>query len=252
MTFDRYAVPWACGLTLIAAATGAHAQSFSEGFDSSTLPTGWLTANLSTSANTTTELWRDVGAITDGAVVPTTLVAPHAGAGFAVAGRESTSSQALAGATISNWLLSPLISNIRNGDVFSFYTTTTPSPIYADRLELRLSSAGSSTNVGTTPLSVGDFSVLLKSVNPTLVQNGYPDTWTLITVTVSGLLNPVSGRLGFRYFVTDGGVQGANSNIIAVDAFSYTASAVPEVSTGALFAAGLISMAAWRRRSLDA
>ena len=40
--------------------------------------------------------------------------------------------------------------------------------MFADRLELRLSTNGASTNVGTTTTSVGDFTTLLLTVNPLL------------------------------------------------------------------------------------
>lgn len=121
-------------------------------------------------------------------------------------------------------MISPAITGIKNGDTFSFYTTTTPASAYPDRLEFRLSTAGSSTNVGATVTSVGDFTTVLASVNPTLTVGGYPETWTLVSATVSGLAVPVSGRVAFRYFVTSGGPTGANSNIIGVDAFSYISS----------------------------
>ena len=74
--------------------------------------------------------------------------------------------------------------------------------------------------------AVGDFSTILLDINPTLVATGYPQSFTLETVTISGLTAPVDGRVALRYFVTQGGVNGANSNIIGVDSFSTTA-AVP-------------------------
>jgi len=69
-------------------------------------------------------------------------------------------------ATISNWLITPML-NLNNGDVLSFYTRGTGS-IYADNLQVRLSTSGSSTNVGASNISVGDFSNLLLEINPTL------------------------------------------------------------------------------------
>jgi hypothetical protein len=84
-----------------------------------------------------------------------------------------------------------------------------------------LSANGTSTNVGSGS-AVGDFSTLLLSINPALVQNIYPTSWTLYTVTVSGLSAPVSGRFAFRYFVTDGGNSGTNSDFIGIDQVRYT------------------------------
>ncbi len=230
----------------------ASAQSFTEGFNDGTLPATWVTVNRSTNANNTTGLWREIIGITDGATPPNTVVSPYEGASFAAVSYTSTNSTGT-NATISNWLLSPVISSISNGDVFSFYTTTTPASAYPDRLEFRLSTAGTSTNVGTTTTGVGDFTTVLTSINPALAVGGYPDSWTLVTTTISGLAAPVTGRVAFRYFVTQGGINGANSNIIGVDAFSYTAvSAVPEAGTWAMFAAGVVGFAALRRRNLTA
>ena len=69
--------------------------------------------------------------------------------------------------TISNWMLTPEIA-LANGDTISFWTRTADGSIWPDRLEMRLSTAGASTNVGTTATSVGDFTTVLVEVNPTL------------------------------------------------------------------------------------
>jgi hypothetical protein len=119
---------------------------------------------------------------------------------------------------ISNWLLTPTVT-LNNGDTVSFYTKTV-SNTFPDRLQLRMSTSGSSTDVGTTAASVGVFTTLLVDVNP-LLGASYPTVWTQFTATVSGLSGPTSGRFAFRYFVTDGGPDGDNSNIIGVDTFAY-------------------------------
>ena len=85
---------------------------------------------------------------------------------------------------------------------------------FADRLEVRMSTSGASTNVGATNTSVGDFTNLLLTVNPTLITTGagsYPNTWTQFTATVSGVTGTVTGRFAFRYFVTSGGPGGAST-----------------------------------------
>ena len=125
--------------------------------------------------------------------------------------------------TISNWLFLPTLS-IKNGDIVTFWTRTATGATYPDRLEVRVSGNGASTNVGATNTSVGDFATLLLSVNPTLIAgpSGYPDTWTQFTATVSGLGAPTTGRVAFRYFVTNGGPSGANSNYIGIDNVVYT------------------------------
>lgn len=119
--------------------------------------------------------------------------------------------------TINNWLISPQL-NLTNGGAVTFYTRTVTGSSYADRLEVRLSRSGSSTNVGSGTGGVGDFTEVLETINPTLVVGEYPDGWTQYTVTV---LPGGSGRVAFRYYVTDGGSSGTNSNYIGVDQFSY-------------------------------
>ncbi len=127
--------------------------------------------------------------------------------------------------TISNWLITPN-RTLRNGDVFTFYTrkpTIGPAQIdYPDRLEVRMSTNGASTNAGTNATQVGDFTTLLLSINPTLVANVYPQVWTKYTITVSGLPAPTSGRIAFRYFVTNAGINGSNSDYIGIDQVDYT------------------------------
>jgi len=126
--------------------------------------------------------------------------------------------------TISNWLLTPVI-EFRNGDVITFYTRTEPNAAFPDRLQVRLSTNGASTNVGTGPTDVGVFTTLLLDINPTYVSGttgGYPVAWTQFTVTISGLSAATNGRLAFRYFVENGGPTGDNSSYIGIDTFAYT------------------------------
>jgi hypothetical protein len=55
-----------------------------------------------------------------------------------------------------------------------------------------------------------------------------------------------SGRVGFRYFVTNGGPSGTNGNFIGIDSLNIVA--VPEpASVGllAIFSAALISRRRW-------
>jgi hypothetical protein len=132
--------------------------------------------------------------------------------------------------TISNWLITPN-RTIKNGDVISFYTRTTSDNLYADNLQLRMSLNGPSTNVGTGSAAVGDFTVLLLEVNPSLALSVYPFTaWTQYTVTVSGLSAPTSGRFALRYFVPNGGPGGTNSDYIGIDNFIYTPYVCPTIT----------------------
>ncbi|MSP84809.1 MAG: hypothetical protein EXR18_03150, partial [Flavobacteriaceae bacterium] len=143
---------------------------------------------------------------------------------FALVNFASTTSTASSGATISNWLMTPSI-NVQNGDVVTFWTrkgTSGPTD-YADHLELRMSSAATTVVPSSGPTDIGSFSTLCVSVNPNLATGFlYPKIWTVYSYTVSGLTAPTAVKFGFRYFVTDAGANGSNSDIIGIDTFSVT------------------------------
>jgi len=109
----------------------------------------------------------------------------------------------------------------------TFWTRTVTTPFLPDRLQVRMSTSGASTNVGATATSVGDFTTLLLDINPTYTTTGYPNTWTQFTVTVSGLVSPTTGRMAFRYFVENGGPNGVNSDYIGIDTVQYTCNQPP-------------------------
>jgi uncharacterized repeat protein (TIGR01451 family) len=193
-----------------------------EGFDDiTTLPgSGWFMQNNSSPAGTTT--WFQGNA---------TVFPAHTGATTSYIGANYNNTAGTG--TISNWLLTP-VANLNDGDEIRFWTRTVAGSIYPDRLEVRMSLNGSSTNVGTLATDVGDFTTLLLSVNPSLTQGGYPTVWTEYVVTVTGAATPTDGRLAFRYFVTNGGPSGANSNYIGIDTFTFTdiTPAVPAIAIG--------------------
>lgn len=154
-------------------------------------------------------------------------------------------SQGAGAGTISNWLITPTVS-IYNGAIFTFATrTNTGTTIYPDRLQLRMSTAGTSTAVGTGTAGVGTFTTTLLDINPLYststasavnngTVNGYPDTWTVYSVTITGQPASVVGRFAFRYFVEDGGASGANSDYIGIDDVNFTApcgATVPSYTT---------------------
>ncbi len=124
--------------------------------------------------------------------------------------------------TISNWLISPQL-NLQNAAVIKFWTrTSTPGTTeYPDNLQVRLSTAGASLDVGTTNTSVGVFTTQLLEINSGLSTGIYPQTWTEYTLTLSGITGIVAGRIAFRYYVTNGGPSGSNSDVIAIDQFNY-------------------------------
>lgn len=196
------------------------AQSFTEGFEATSTLTDWYIRNNSDTIASTTlaQNW--------GFGNPTNFPAQAGATGSYVAvGYQSTNSTV--GATISNWLFTPS-RTFSNGDVISFYTRVSANPTsFPDRLEVRLSTTGSGLNVGTSSATVGDFTTLLLSVNPTLSTTGYPGAWTQYTATISGLTGPTAGRVAFRYFVTDGGANGVNSDYIGIDSYTYTSLSTP-------------------------
>ncbi len=124
--------------------------------------------------------------------------------------------------TISNWLITPQVM-VQNGDVLKFWSRTAPLAEFADRLEVR-SSLGATPTIPTGPTGVGSFTTVHLTINPTLVAGtagGYPDVWTEYTITVAGVsATPVPMNFAFRYFVTNGGPSGDNSNYIGIDTFS--------------------------------
>lgn len=149
------------------------------------------------------------------------------GTAFLGVGYESSNS--LDPVTLSNWAVSPS-RTFNNGDVITFYSRRINfTPVFPDRLEVRMSSAGNSIYTGFSAEDTGDFNTLLLSINADLTSTGYPSEWTQYTVIISGLNGPVNGRIAFRYFVPDGGPGGSNSNYIGVDSFTYYSSlAAPE------------------------
>ena len=122
--------------------------------------------------------------------------------------------------TISTWMLTPEI-DLSAIDTLTFYTRTATESSWPDRLQVRYSTNGASTNVGTLATDVGDFTNLALDINPTLAVGGYPEAWTLFTLTAADITAAGTGRIAFRYFVTDGGPSGNNSNYIGIDTYQF-------------------------------
>jgi hypothetical protein len=123
--------------------------------------------------------------------------------------------------TISNWLVLPplSVSNSSHGN-FVFWTRTVTELNFPDRLQVRLSTNGSSSNVGSSPTDVGDFTTVLLDINPTYVMGGYPTGWTQYFVQLPCLPSGTV-RVAFRYFVENAGAFGINSNYIGIDSVAY-------------------------------
>jgi hypothetical protein len=142
-------------------------------------------------------------------------------------------------ATINTFLMSP-VKTFNNGDTISFDTRTVNAPAFPDRLRLRLSQNGASTDTN-------DFTTILLTVNPALTAAGYPSVWTNFTATLSGLPSGgVTGRFAFHYDVPNGGPSGANSDFIGID--NVVCTAIPE--PGSMLALmGVAGLALVRRRT---
>jgi hypothetical protein len=112
-------------------------------------------------------------------------------------------------ATSDAWLVTPIVP-FYPGATLTFHSVSGGSA--PDRLEVRLCANTDCTDVGQGPDDVGEFEDLLFSINPDLEPGVYPTTWTEFTVT--GLPTSGSGRLAFRYYVTD---VGTNGSIVGID-----------------------------------
>lgn len=160
----------------------------------------------------------------------------------------STGAISGSGGTISNWLISPVVSLV-NGAKIEFATRTIASPtVYPDRMQVLVCPTSSFNIVGTgnSPFSVVfDINPSL-STNTTAAQNGsvvtgYPQGWTVYTATVAGITGTVNGRIAFRHFVTNGGSVGVNSNYIGLDAVKYSLPCAQPTMTVALTNTGVCS-----------
>lgn len=124
---------------------------------------------------------------------------------------------------ISNWLITPVV-NVKDGDIVSFYARkgTDGTQDYPDRLELRYSTAATTVNPTGGSSGLGSFTNLGVAVNPTLVGAFvFPKVWTKYQFTITGVgATAIPVKFAFRYFVTDGGPSGSNSDLIGIDTFS--------------------------------
>lgn len=189
-----------------------------------TLPTGWTVSNQSIPVGTNGWFNGNV-----------TTIPPYEGAGYIAVNFNS-----IAGAgTISNWLMTPSVT-VQNGDEVSFYTRI-PAAAYPDRVELRMSDLGDSSANPVGATGLGSYTTLCTSVNPNLTTNGYPSTWTKISYIVTGLSGQVSCKFALRYFVTNGGPDGNNSNYVGVDSFQIKRPVANDISLATVTVPGIIN-----------
>lgn len=211
-------------------APGSAQADLSENFDPAVapgtawVPTGWTGTNRSSPLGSVS--WFQGNPPNNGQSTPGPFIA-HQGADSAYIGVNHNSTTGGTG-RISNWLVSPQITSLSDGDELSFYTrTANDATEYPDRLEVRLATGGTC-SPGASAVDVGDFTTLLLTVNPNLSTGVYPRAWTRYDATLRGLPAGVStGCVAFRYDVTNGGPQGTNSNYIGIDTFSFVDDVTP-------------------------
>lgn len=127
----------------------------------------------------------------------------------------------------SCWLFSPAVP-MKDGDVISFWTRTLDNPTsFIDRLELRINTSNSSTEVGNDSSTVGDFTLKALTVNESFSPVGYPAEWTNYTYTITGRPVPKMGRFAFRYYVPNAGPAGVNGTGTGLDAVEFKSRYIP-------------------------
>ncbi|GJJ02035.1 hypothetical protein RugamoR64_25730 [Duganella rhizosphaerae] len=137
------------------------------------------------------------------------------------------------GGALSNWLLTPELA-LSNGESLNFALRLLGEGVL-DTVEVYLSTAGASANVGASPTSTGDFALL--GAFSSAADTG----WVGHSLSVGGLTAPASGRFAFRYVVND---TSLNGDFVGIDTVVVNASptAIPEPGTIALTLLGFCAM----------
>ncbi|NVD69609.1 PEP-CTERM sorting domain-containing protein [Duganella sp. BJB1802] len=144
---------------------------------------------------------------------------------------------AVFGGAVSNWLITPEVA-MTNGEQLNFSLRLLGEGA-VDTVQVYYSTAGASSNVGSTATSTGDFRLLG-------TYSASADTgWTNNTLALSGLSGATTGRYAFRYLVDDTSVNG---DYIGID--SVNISAVPEPTTALMLLLGLGVVAFSRKKQL--
>lgn len=239
-------------LLALAAYSSSRAQVLiQEDFTSPFNPTsaGWVVQNESANTSTLTTLWYQGD--------PSNYFGAYNGQATDYYAADFLSTDPNTAGTISNWLITPTVT-IYNGAELQFATRTVfqgSTNFYPDRLQVRMSTAGTTSVIPTGPTSVGTFSNLIFDINPSLntstasaasgtVVNGYPNDWAVYTIQISGVTGTVTGRFAFRYFVTNAGFSGTNSIYIGLDAVKYSLPCGPIVNNYTVCTGGTATLAA--------
>ena len=212
----------AAGIAALAISTASMADVvLSEGFDSvgGLAGAGWVQVNSSTNASNPF-FQGNPGIFPSAAGAADSYVGADFLSGFG---------------TISNWLITPVLEF--GSRLHVEFMVRVAGAGFLDGLEVRMSTNGASTNVGSGAFAAGDFSTLLGFY--------YSDTdngWQAQHYGFEGLTPGTQGRLAFRYFVADTNTGG---NYLGIDSLTVT---VPEPTTLALAGLALAGLALSRRR----
>jgi len=143
--------------------------------------------------------------------------AAAAGAPDSYAAADSTSTIG-APSLISVWLVTPLIDFGPNGfNSKSLAFATRALPGVANRMVVRQCALSGTEGCAPPATGVGGFSDVLIDINPNLLVDGYPSTWTTYTLTpADGLMAYGFGRIAFHYMLASA-PDGSHGSTIGVD-----------------------------------
>ncbi|RFP19125.1 MULTISPECIES: choice-of-anchor J family PEP-CTERM protein [unclassified Duganella] len=224
MNFNKYLI----GLAAAAATSSAFASPLlSEGFnDIGTLASsGWVMTNNSNPVGATSWYQGQDFAF-------------HAAQGPSDSYISANNGNTNFSGSISNWLITPEVA-MANGEKLNFSLRLLAEVGAIDTVEVYYSTAGASSNVGSTATSTGDFHLLQTYSAST--DNG----WSNNSLTLSGLSGSTTGRYAFRYVVDNTAING---DTIGID--SVNISAVPEPTTALMLLLGLGVVAVSRKKQL--
>ncbi len=210
----------ASALLLAALATAAQANTvLSESFDNvATLPaSGWAQINLSTAPVGQPWFQGNAGIFAAASGAPNAYIA----ANFLSTGSTT--------GAISNWLITPEIA-LDASSVLSFMFRAAGDG-FLDKVEVRLSTNGASTNVADFSSVIGSF------------QASTDTGWIGLSYTLGSVAVPTTGRLAFRYVVDNVASAG---NYMGIDDVVVT-SAIPEPGTWLLMGMGVAGLLLRRR-----
>ncbi len=208
------------GLALVAVATGSQAITvLSEGFDNvATLPaSGWAQVNNSTAPLGTSWFQGNSGIFAAASGAANSYIA----ANFLGTGNAT--------GAVSNWLMTPVVA-LDPTSMLSFLVQTAGDG-FLDKVEVRLSTSGASTNVA-------DFGTMLGSFQASTLTG-----WVGLSYSMGVIDAPTTGRIAFRYVVDNVSTAG---NYLGLDNVAIT-SAIPEPGTYLLMGLGVAGLMLRRR-----